>query len=305
MPARAPLSANAEGALWMLVSVAGATAMTLGVRLLSPDLNTAMMAFLRSALALPLVLPLLVRPAQRRGALRFTAWKLHVLRGVLLAVALNSGFYAIAELPMATATILFFLAPVFATMGAALMMGERVGPRRWGATALGFVGAAVILRPGFGEIDLAMVVAVVSSAGFASALLIGKRIGQEDGSDAVFLSSSVVVTVATLPGALLYWELPASLGVWLLVGVLVLGSGARTYADIRAYSVGDAGFLAPFTYLRLVTVGIAGYVLFAELPDAATLAGGGIIIGSTLYIALRERQLRIRPRGPKAGPDAA
>lgn len=305
MAERQPVSANAEGAFWILVSVAGATVMTLAVRLLSPDIHTAMLAFLRSVLALPLILPLVWRSGTGRSPLRFGAWKLHLVRGALLTVALNSGFYAIAHLPMATATILFFTAPIFATIGAAAMMGETVGPRRWGAAAMGFLGALVILRPGFGEFDPVMLVAIGSSVCFALALLIGKRAGQTDGSNAVFVSSSVIVTLATIPGAAIFWGLPGSWPVWGLVALLVLGSGARTYADIRAYAVGDAGFLAPFSYLRLVTIGVAGYVLFDELLDGPTFAGGAIIIAATLYIALRERQLKMRPRGPKAGPDAA
>ncbi len=300
------LSPNAQGALWMIASVIAATAMTVAVRLLSGDIHTSMLAFLRSVLALPLLLPIFIGHVRGSGApLRFTAWKLHLLRGVLISMALNLGFYGIAHLPLATATILFFTAPIFATLGAALIMGESVGPRRWGAVLAGFVGAVVILRPGFGEIDWVMLLALGSSVCFALVLLIGKAAGQADGTSAVFVSSTVVVAFGTLPAALFVWELPADTVTWALVALLVVGSGGRTYADIRAYAAGEAGFLAPFSYLRLLTIGLLGYLMFDEVIDGPTVTGGAIIIGSTLYIAFRERVRKVPPRGPKAGPDAA
>ena len=296
---RPDLSGNAQGALWILASVVGATAMTLAVRYLSAEIHTTMLAFLRSALALVTVIPFLWTPRAVRRV-RIAAWELHLARGLMLSVALNAGFYAIWKLPLATAAILFFLAPVFATVMAVPLLGERVGPRRWGAIAAGFLGTLIILRPGFGAFDPAMVAAVVSSMAFAGALMTGRVIADREGTEGIFVSSSVIVAVATLPPALLYWEIPAALWQWAGLAVLVLGSSLRTYADIRAYAVGDAGFIAPFTYLRLVTVGLAGYILFGESVDGATLLGGAIIIAATLYIAIRERQKRGKPRPMQA-----
>ncbi len=289
-----PLSDNAKGALWILGSVAGATVMTLAVRLLTPDLHTTMIAFLRSALTLLLVVPFLWRSRHEGTRLTFTRWPLHLARGLLIGVALNAGFYAIWQLPLATATILFFMAPVFATAFARLILGEQVGPRRWSAIAAGFLGAAVILRPGFGALEPAMLIALVSALAFAASLLLGRQASRADGSDAVFVSSSVIAAVVTLPPALLVWEMPAGWLAWAVIGLLVLGSGLRTYSDIRAYAVGDAGFIAPFTYLRLLTIGLAGYLWFGEVIDGPTVAGGAIIIGATLYISLRKAHLSRR-----------
>jgi drug/metabolite transporter (DMT)-like permease len=287
-----PLSANAVGALWMLASVAGATGMTLAIRVLTPELHSSMIAFLRSAFGLVLVLPFLWRARAAGTPLRFAAWKLHLARGALIAVALNAGFYAIWQLPMAQATILFFMAPVFATAMAMAAFGERVGPRRWAAIAVGFLGALVILRPGIVHVDLGMIAALVSSLCFAAALMIGRALAARDGADSIFVSSSVLTAVGTLPPALLVWDLPGDALAWAVLGGLVLFSALRQYADIRAYAVGEAGFLAPFTYLRLLTVGVAGYVWFGEVLDRATIAGGAVIVAATLYISLREAQLK-------------
>lgn len=293
---RPPLSTNTQAMLWMLVSVAGATGMTLCVRYLVPDLHTVMMAFLRAAFGLLVLVPFLVRARVTGVPLRFKAWKLHLARGLCFAVALNTGFYALWKMPIASATVLMFLAPIFVTLLAGPALGERVGPRRWMAVGMGFLGAVILLRPGAGTLDVAALVAVVSALVFAVALLLGKIIAPIDGTASIFVSSTATIAVFTLPPALFFWELPGELAVWGILALLVATSSLRTYADIRAYAEGEAGFLAPFAYLRLLTVGLAGYWLFDETPDTATYVGGAIIIGATLYIALREAHLNTAKR---------
>ncbi|MEM6489858.1 MAG: DMT family transporter, partial [Pseudomonadota bacterium] len=155
---------------------------------------------------------------------------------------------------------------------------------------------------------------VASAMCFGGVLVIGRAATDRDGPDAVFFSSSLIVAVATLPPALFFWEIPVAAAFWGLLALVVAGSAMRSYADIRAYAIGDAGFLAPFNYLRLITVGVAGYVMFDETIDGATGVGGAIIIAATLYIAIRESQLRREARAraaagavaqtPRAGPKA-
>lgn len=294
---------NRRGMLWMLVSVMGATGMTLCVRYLTPDLHTAMLAFLRAILGLAVLLPFAL-PGKQRSGLRFTAWHWHLARGVCFAIALNLGFYALWQLPLAQATVLMFLAPVFVTVLAGPVLGERVGPRRWAAVAAGFLGTLILLRPGGGPgadvLDWGAVAAVVSSLVFALALLIGKMLAPRDGTSSVFVSSTLLVAVFTLPPALFVWQIPVNAWQWALIIALAATSSLRSYADIRAYAAGEAGFLAPFSYLRLILVGLAGYLLFGEVLDGATWLGGAIIVGATLYIAWREARLG-KPSGAPAG----
>ena len=286
---------------WILTSVLAATGMTIAVRLLTPDLHSAMLAFLRSAFGLLVLLPMVVRPGGRGERVTFRQPWLHIARGGCFAIALNLGFYALWHLPLATATILFFLAPIFVTLLAGPLLGERVGPRRWLAVAAGFLGALIILRPDAGTVNLAMLGTVVSTMAFAIALLIGKILGRENSSRAIFVSTTATVAVFTLPPALFVWDLPGSLWQWGIVMGLVVCSNLRTWADIRAYAVGEAGFLAPFSYLRLISVGTAGYILFHETIDSGTWIGGAIIVAATLFIALREAQMGRGGRGPSSG----
>ena len=289
MPSSSALSPNVVGALWMLVSVAGATGMTVMVRALSGEFESPMIVFLRAAVAL-LFVALVLRRRAGEGPMRFSRPGLHLARGALVAVALNASFYALTHIPLATATILFFLAPVFSTALAPVMVGERVGPRRWAAVAAGLFGAVVVLRPGVAALEPAMLAAGLSSLSFALSLLIGQTAAAADGPGAVFVSTAVMSAALSLPPALFVWRLPADGGGWLAVLALAGASSLRGYADIRAFAAGEASFVAPVSYLRLPAVGAAGWVLFGESLDAGALLGGAIIIGATLYILHRERR---------------
>jgi drug/metabolite transporter (DMT)-like permease len=291
------LSGNAAGALWMLASVVGATAMTVLVREIAPEIGSAMTAFLRSAAALLFLAPVLARRRSDVTRLRFGQPGLHLARGALVAAALDLGFYAIWKLPLAMATILFFLAPLFATLFAPLIVAERLSGRRLAAAATGFAGAWVVLRPGLAPLDDGVAAALLSSVAFAAALLIGKRAAAADGPDAVFLSTGVLSALFTLPLALTDWRLPGAAAAWGLVMALAAASSLRGYADIRAYAAGESGFVSVFSYLRLPAAAAAGWLLYGERIDAATLLGGAIIAAAALDIAIVEAR-RGRPGAP-------
>ena len=279
----------------MIVSCIAATAMSVAVRLLGDTMPAVQMAFLRSALGLVVLAPLFLRAVARheRMPVRFTRPWLHLARGLLFAAATASGFHALAHLPLATATTLFFLAPVFATVFAALFAGEAVGPRRWSAVAAAFLGAVLVLRPGYVPLDMAMLAAMGSALLFALALLITRPMSRADGAASMMLSSGVVASLALSAPALAAW-VPVPFAAWGTVAALVLASSLRTVADVRAYTLADAGFLAPFAFIRLLFIAAAGWLVFREGIDGPTLAGAAVIVGASVFIAWREARLKRR-----------
>jgi len=268
------------------------------VRYLSVDLHTVQIAFLRCVLGLWVLIPLLAtRRTSISKQLQFSRPWLHLLRGGLFVVALNSGFYALSVLPLATATTLFFMAPVFATLLAAVFRQESFGLRRAAAIAAAFVGVLIVLRPGIGEFSWAMILAVLSALCFSVALLISRPLSQADGATSILVSSSVISSIVMAVPVLWLWK-PVALELWGLVGLLVFASSLRMFADIRAYTAADAGFLAPFAFLRLLFITAAGWIFFQEGLDGPTALGAAIIIGSTVFIAWREAI--VRKRGVKS-----
>lgn len=288
---------NLQAIWWMLLSVVGASAMTLSVRLLAGEMDSRMIVAWRAGVTLAVLLPVLLAHPRWRAGLRFSRPMLHLWRGLAIAVSTQMGFYAIAHLPLVTATVLFFTAPIWATLMAMLFNSETVGLRRMSAVAVGFVGVLVVLRPGWLPLDPAMFAALGSSILFAVALTLSRRVAEADGALTAYVSSVGVTVLVAVPLALPVLAMPAGQAGWLGVLALVATGALRGVADIQAYRKGEASILAPFAYLRLVLIGLGGYLLFAEIPDRYALAGAVIIIGAALYIAHREA---VRRRAAKS-----
>ncbi|MEL7215108.1 MAG: DMT family transporter [Pseudomonadota bacterium] len=282
---------NIRGIAWALLSVVTSSVMTVTVRAMTDHFSPSMTLALRAGLSVILLVVLAAAMTNLRHHLRFTLLRAHLLRGLCIGVSTLLGFYTIAHIPLATATVLFFTAPIFAVIIAATVQGEPVGPRRWSAVIAGFVGALIILRPGFDGFEPAMLAALGSSVFFATALTMSRQVAGADGPIAAFASSVVVTVIFATPFALPDFALPGTLPLWALALLLVATGGARNIADIQAYRYGDAGVVGPIAYLRLVLIGAAGFVLFGEVPDGPTLVGAVIIIASAFYIARREAQL--------------
>ncbi len=301
-PANLPHRAdNLRAIWWILLSVLGSSAMSIAVRDVSSQIDSRAIVFLRSAITTGLILLAILIFVQMRQQLKFSKPAKHLIRGTLIAVSTHMGFYAISNLPLATVTVLFFLAPIWATVLAIIIHKEKVGPRRIVAITFGFIGALVILRPGFGSFEPAMLAALGSSILFALALTMSRGLAQVDGATSAYFSSVVITALVSLPFAWPVMEMPTDIRGNFALMIVVVAGAIRGYADIEAYRHGDAAILAPITYLRLVLIATAAYFLYAEIPDTATIVGAIIVISSTLYIALRETRLK-RLSGRSAPP---
>jgi len=291
-PPAAPARENWTGILWALVSMVAASFMSLAVRGVALEVDSRMIVMARAGVTSLTIIIGLILFSKLRRHLRFSRPWTHLLRGGLIAVSTNLGFYTLAHVPLASATVLFFTAPIFATILSALIHGEKVGPRRIAASAAGFLGALVILRPGFEAFHPAMLAALGSSALFAGALSLSRGLANADGAFSTYFSSVAVTALVTLPAALPVWQLPSGGWTWFAVAVVVGSSALRNVADIESYRLADAAILTPIAYLRLVLIGFGAWLLFDEAIDGATWIGAAIIIASTLYIARREAAMR-------------
>lgn len=285
---------NRAGASWMIMSVLTASVMTLSVRWAGEELDSRVIVLLRSLGGLALALVALAAIPRLKGGLRFSAPWLHIWRGGLIGVSTNLGFWTITQIPLATATVLFFTAPIFTTILAIPLQKERVGPRRAAAIAAGFLGVLIVARPGAGALHPAILAALASSVLFALALMSSRGLANRDGPFAAYVSSAAMTILVSAPLAAPVWSLPASALGWTALGLVVVASLARNIGDLQAYRLAEAAVLAPLAYLRLIFIAAGGYLLFGETPDVWTVAGGTIIVGSALYIARRERLLKRR-----------
>ena len=283
------MSNNFQGALWIIASCIGATIMSLGLKSLAGEIHSTQIVIVRCLFGLVIIFPVLFKEGFSK--LKSSQLKLHMVRGVFAAIAINLGFYSLTILPLATATVLFFTAPLFVTMFAIPLLKEKVGWRRLSATLVGFFGTIIVINPSVEGFDQKLLIPVISSVFFAVSLILNKQLSKTDSPVVLMFYIFSIVTIFSFPLAIVNWTWPTA-GQWqILVFVVALFATSRTFFDIKAYSIGEASFVAPFQYLRILFVGVAGYMIFIEVPTFNVLLGALVIITSTLYIAQREYRI--------------
>ena len=246
-------------------------------------------AFFRNAFGLLAVLPFALRG--RAAAFRTRRLKLHALRGTMQVFAMLMFFYALSITPLAKISAVSFTAPLFATLGAIIFLGERIRARRIFALVLGFTGAMVIVRPGLIELDLGAMLVMTSSSIWACAIFIIKSLSRTESSLTITTYQNIFLIPFTLVAALFFWTWPSwqMLGLFAVMGMF--GSIAHV-AMAEALKLAETTAVLPYDFVRLIWASGIGFVVFGEIPEIWTWAGGGLIFASTTYIAFREARLK-------------
>lgn len=278
-----------QGPLYMIAAALGFSIMNLLIREASHELEPLQIAFFRNLFAVFAMAPWLIRA----GVLHSFATRrlrLHLARATLGFCAMVCWFYSIALLPLAEATALNFTVPLFATVGAALILRETVRARRWTATAAGFLGVLIILQPGFKGIETLMLLPVVAALFMACVTLLIKKLSETDAPMTIVLYMNVLLTGLSFVPALVVWRWP-SFEVWLMLLLLgAIGAISQIWV-VCAYRRGDASAILPFDYARLPFMALFAYLAFGEVPGLWTWVGGAVIAASAIYIARREAQV--------------
>ena len=240
--------------------------------------------------AFVIVLPLAAR-LWRAGGLASRRPGLQLLRATLLAVVNFLFFVAIQHMQLAEVQAISFIAPLLVTALAALLLGERVGPRRWIAVAIGLCGVLAIIRPGSGVLTWVAGFALAQAMGNALFHLVTRSISAHDPPQLTFVYTATVGAAAATLFVPVVWTWPTPLDWALMVLTGVMGAVGHWFL-ILAYRRTEASSLAPYMYLQLPWITFLGWLLFGDLPDLWTLAGAAVVISSGIYVFSRERYLR-------------
>ena len=214
-----------------------------------------------------------------------------VLRGVCLLTSSLCFFLAIKWVPLALAAAIIMLGPVFITALSGPFLGERVGPRRWTAVIIGFVGALIIIRPGFGDTPWQIVFTLGTAVSSAFYALITRRLSASDDAATSTTITNVVGTVALSLVVWSDWNTPMSAVEIAMMASLGLLSGLGHYLYTMGLGYGPASVVAPFNYGHLIFSAVLGFVIFGYFPDLWAWIGAGLIVASGLYIGYREAVL--------------
>lgn len=280
--------------LLMALAAACFTLMGVVIKHVATEVPLAVIVFFRMVVALAIMLPWLARNGIAAAATK-RPWG-HFTRSLCGGTSLLCYIYALTQLPLADAIALSFTSPLMAIPVAVVLLGERVGRRRWTATLAGFVGVLILTRPQL-EINPAMLIAVLGALLTAIAQTTARGLTSTEPTDRIIFYFAFFGTLASLAPAAWWWTTPSwtALAWMITIGTLAaIGLAAST----RAFARADVTQLSPIDFLRLPLGAALGYALFDERPDHYTILGAAIIVAATFYITRREAALKIRSDGP-------
>ncbi len=289
MPALVNAERDHRRSVWMmLAAVLMFALMDAGLKTLSAHYPPLQVATLRGLSSLPLVLVWALWTTGLRPLLRIR-WPLHLLRGVLGIVMMGSFVYALKRLPLSTAYSIFFVAPLLITALSVPILGEKVGPRRWTAIAMGLLGVLLVLRPsGEGMFTLAGLAVLVAALGYSVSAITVRVLARTDSNQAMVVWLLAMMAVGAGLLAWPDWVPLRAQDAWIIAVIGVAGSLGQ-YTITEAFRRGEASLIAPLEYTALVWGVALDLALWGVLPDAITWLGAGIIIASGLYLLRRER----------------
>lgn len=283
------------GVLWMIVTGILFVGVTATVKLTGTGIPAAESAFIRYCVGTVLLLPMLrtlLRTPLSRGQLA-----LFGLRGVAHTGAVILWFFAMARIPIADVTAMNYMSPIYVTIGAVFVLGEKMAMRRILAVFASLIGALIILRPGFRELSMGHFAMIFAAMGFGVSYLTAKRVSDQVSPAIVVVMLSLTVTIGLAPFALANWVMPTLREFLLLSGVAVLATAAH-YSMSLAFQAAPVSVTQPVTFLQLVWAVLLGVVVFGEPLDPFVILGALVIVGSISYISWREAVLRKRSVTP-------
>lgn len=218
---------------------------------------------------------------------------LQIVRSGALATSISLLFVGLTYMPIAEATALSFMAPLFITALSGPLLGERIGWHRWLAVIAGLVGVIYIVRPGGDLYHWASVLVLLGAASFAVFQIMTRKLSMSDSTMTTLLYTAFGGFVWTSIAVLPFWTPPSIVHWFVFLGTGVLGFLAHL-CMIRAFTMAQASLLAPFNYSKLIWATIAGYLVFDDIPGLDTILGSLAIVGSGLYVVYRESRIQKR-----------
>lgn len=284
------LSGNRRGGALMAVAAILFAAEALALRLMTArGIPVEVQVLARSLGQLVWVAPMIA--ATGLAVFRTQRPGLHLLRG--LSSLLTWGFYyaSFGPLDLATATVLSFTNVMFTTLLAGPVLGERVDRWRWAGTIAGFIGVAVMLRPGTTVSMPGVALALASAVTWCGITLSSRVLAQQDRNTTIMAWVGLVTTAGSAPFAVMAWVPLGALDLLILASVAGFAPGI-IWLITSAYRHGEASAIAPFQYLRLIVVAGFGWAIFHEVPDGWTWLGAGVILTGAVVVTLAEARRR-------------
>lgn len=259
-------------------------------KLLIGVLPVIQVVFLRYGLALVYSIGLSAYQGVRHP-LQSNALPLQLMRGIVLVASTAINFYCLQYLQLDQTAAIMFTVPLVTCALSVPLLGEHVGWRRWLAVCVGFLGVLIIIRPGLSGFHWAMVLALGNAVLASIYMMLTRKVTLVDSDETCVIYTNLIGALVTLPLAVAAWQ--AIEGIHILPALLIgLFGGIGHHFIVIAHRNAPAPVIAPFSYSHILWMVALGYLVFGHVPDAWTLVGASIVVGSGLFLIYRERQLR-------------
>ena len=275
----------------MLGSAACFTLYLSAAKLLASRYDPGLLAFQRTAIAAVITAPW----ALQAGAAFFRLKRpgLVLLRSGFSTAGYVCTLFAVGQLPLSQLNAITFSRSLFIVILAAWLLKERVGPHRWSATAVGFIGVLVMVAPhngDWGSLSVGSFWAVGSALSFAAAIVLVKELSRDHTPAQLLLWANAISTLFTAPFAINSWAWPSSSGDFALIVLMAVAGLAAQGCYIRGLNLNDASFVSVIDYLRLPMTAAVDWVVFRALPPPAVWLGAIIVVLASSYIVWREHK---------------
>ena len=280
------MSSNSKGAIIALFAFGVFAMHDVFVKVLGGIYSPFQIVFFSVLLSFPLATVTLMRDAKPGTLVPAHPWWMALRTGAAVVTGV-SAFYAFSVLPLAQTYAILFSSPLLITILAIPVLGETVRLRRWFAVIAGLVGVLIVLRPGQTQMTLGHMAAVVAAVGGATASIAVRKIAADE-RPVVILLYPMVVNFVVMACALPFVYLPMPIEHLGMLGIIAVFAWIASRLVIKAYLEGEAAIIAPMQYSQIIWATVFGLVLFDETLEPQTMIGAAVIIGSGMYIVLRE-----------------
>jgi drug/metabolite transporter (DMT)-like permease len=281
--------ARLTGILLMMGAVATFSCIDASSKFLNAHMAVVQVVWARYTFAFLLTL-IVSNPITRPGLMHTTRPALQIGRSLLLVASTALNVIALRYLQLDQTVSIMFSLPLLVALLSGPVLGEWIGPRRWAAVTVGFLGVVVVMRPGVGGIHPAAILSVLGTICYALYAITTRVLARTDMTDTTLFYSNIVGCVGTsvlLPFA---WTAPDGWTVMVVMVAIGFFGAFGHFLMIAAHRLAPAPILAPFVYTQIVWMATLGYVVFGDVPSRWTLLGAAIVIASGLYLLFRERR---------------
>ena len=276
------------GILWMVITTILFVGVTATVRYLEGDVPAPQAAFLRYAIGTLMLAPSLISLSKMKPDRPLL--NKFILRGFVHSIGVTLWFYAMSVMPVAEVTAIGFLTYIFVSLGASIFLKEKLHKHRLSAILISFVGALIILRPGFKVIESGQLGMLIATMVFTASYLIAKIVSKERSSSEIVAMLSIFTTIFLIPSAIYSWE-PLSLEAFLILSFTALIATLGHITMTKAIKAAPMVVTQPILFLQLVWASMVGLFIFDEKFDLFVILGGTIIMLCVCYVSYREHIL--------------